>query len=77
MSSPTGASSSLTYDGNGNLTSVLSGSKRLSSYTYDQEDQLLTATKGSGDEASTSSYTYDSVGNLTSITNGNGQVTKY
>ncbi|BDD38991.1 DNRLRE domain-containing protein [Streptococcus ruminantium] len=77
VTSPTGASSSLSYDGNGNLTSVLSGSKRISSYTYDLKDQLLTATKGSGDKASTSSYTYDSVGNLTSVTNGNGQVTKY
>ena len=45
--------------------------------TYDLKDQLLTATQGSGEKASTSSYTYDSVGNVTSVTNGNGKVTSY
>ena len=45
--------------------------------TYDLKDQLLTATQGSGEKASTSSYTYDSVGNVTSVTNGNGKVTRY
>ena len=46
-------------------------------HTYDLKDQLLTATQGSGEKASTSSYTYDSVGNVTSVTNGNGKVTSY
>ena len=52
----------MTYDANGNLTSVTSGTKRVKTYTYDLKDQLLTATQGSGEKASTSSYTYDSVG---------------
>ena len=34
----------MTYDANGNLTSVTSGSKRVKTYTYDLKDQLLTAT---------------------------------
>lgn len=72
-----GATATLAYDANGNVTSVFSGSQRVTSYTYDLEDQLLTATQGTGDKASTSSYTYDSVGNVTSITNGNGKVTTY
>ncbi|MGT2754251.1 HNH/ENDO VII family nuclease [Streptococcus ovis] len=72
-----GATASLAYDANGNVTSVFSGSQRVTSYTYDLEDQLLTATQGTGEKASTSSYTYDSVGNVTSVTNGNGKVTTY
>ncbi|WP_242237144.1 DUF6531 domain-containing protein [Streptococcus acidominimus] len=72
-----GGQATMTYDGNGNLTSVLSGSERIKTYTYDLKDQLLSATQGAGDKASTSTYTYDSVGNVTSITNGNGKVTKY
>ncbi|CYU87198.1 DNRLRE domain-containing protein [Streptococcus suis] len=72
-----GATASLAYDANGNVTSVFSGSQRVTSYTYDLEDQLLTATQGTGDKASTSTYTYDGVGNVTSITNGNGKVTTY
>ena len=72
-----GGVASMTYDANGNLTSVTSGSKRVKTYTYDLKDQLLTATQGSGEKASTSSYTYDSVGNVTSVTNGNGKVTRY
>ena len=57
----------------------LSGKDFFESFmpTYDLKDQLLTATQGSGEKASTSSYTYDSVGNITSVTNGNGKVTSY
>ncbi|WP_410531154.1 DUF6531 domain-containing protein [Streptococcus sp. LysM4] len=72
-----GGQATRTYDGNGNLTSVLSGSERIKSYSYDLKDQLISATQGLGDKASTSTYTYDAVGNVTSITNGNGKVTTY
>ena len=52
-------------------------SLRVLCHTYDLKEQLLTATQGSGEKASTSSYTYDSVGNVTLVTNVNGKVTSY
>ena len=52
-------------------------SLRVLCHTYDLKEQLLTATQGSGEKASTSSYTYDSVGNVTLVTNGNGKDTSY
>ena len=50
---------------------------RVICHTYDLKDQLLTATQGSGEKASTSSYIYESVGNVSLVTNGNGKVTSY
>ena len=57
-----------TYDGNGNiLTETDSVNNTSVSYTYDTQNQLLSATYGNG---RTESYTYDTAGNILTFNNG-------
>lgn len=65
------SSYSYTYDQNGNIT-IASGDSVSTSYTYDNVDQLLTA---SDDQSRSWGYTYDASGNRTQITGPTGTTT--
>jgi RHS repeat-associated protein len=67
-----------TYDPNDNITQAIAPNNAISTYTYDEADELSAAfaplDTPTGPERKTS-YTYDLAGNLTSQTEPNGNLT--
>ena len=56
------------YDGNGNITNIADSMKDTTvAYTYDAQNQLLSATHRNG---RTETYTYDTAGNILTFNNG-------
>ncbi len=80
---PRGYVSELDYDDNGNLVSktdaVGTEAERTTQYTYDDDNQLLTATveADADTEAAAATLTYYDNGNIESITDPEGNVTRF
>jgi YD repeat-containing protein len=58
----------MTLDGNGRVTSVTYGDKRLSSITYDIENKITGYVENIGSSSYTITITYDAAGDVTSVT---------
>ncbi|MFO1323087.1 MAG: RHS repeat-associated core domain-containing protein [Burkholderiales bacterium] len=77
-----GVTTNYQYDGKGNLLTMTEAvglpEQRITTYTYDQYGQPITATrKGAAANADASfSYAYDALGNVTTITDPEGGVTR-
>jgi YD repeat-containing protein len=61
-------STDMTLDGNGRVTSVTYGDKRLSSITYDVENKITGYVETLGSSSYTITITYDAAGDVTSVT---------
>jgi YD repeat-containing protein len=61
-------STDMTLDGNGRVTSVTYGDKRLSSITYDVENKITGYVETIGSSSYTITITYDAAGDVTSVT---------
>jgi RHS repeat-associated protein len=73
ITTPTG-SSGFTYDGNGNIRTVVDGRGGTWTYTYDEQHRLLTERDPL---LRTRTRTYDDAGRLESILDRNGDLTEY
>lgn len=71
---PVGASSTATYDSDGNLATSTDANKNTTSYTYDADNELTQTKRADGTTIKTG---YDSDGNVTSQTDGNNNQTTY
>ena len=67
------------YDGNGNVTKVVLPGGGVVTYTYDNDDRVISETheEKDGDISNRICYTYDHAGNLTSQTDAEGNTTAY
>ena len=67
------------YDANGNVTKVVLPGGGVVTYTYDNDDRVISETheEKDGDISNRICYTYDHAGNLTSQTDAEGNTTSY
>ena len=67
------------YDANGNVTKVVLPGGGIITYTYDNDDRVISETheEKDGDISNRICYTYDHAGNLTSQTDAEGNTTAY
>jgi RHS repeat-associated protein len=69
-----GATTTYTYDGRGNRTSVTDAQGRTTTFVYDAASQLIEERRPNN---TTWRYGYDSAGNRTSVTDGAGKTRSY
>lgn len=74
ITNPLGRVTTLTYDDNGNLSSVTDAKRHTTRYAYDPDNEIVEVTRADGTSLGSS---YDAAGNLIGQTDGLGRTTTY